>query len=76
MFISACALTACLALIAFATFPQGVLVICFMVGVLMSLQFIVFGVHWAAKHVVQGGRKGGEKVRVVVRSMTGNGEGT
>ncbi|KAF8160156.1 hypothetical protein BJ912DRAFT_936177 [Pholiota molesta] len=65
MFIAACALTACLALIAFATFPQGVLLICFLVGVLMSLQFIVFGLNWAARRVVQGGRRGGERVRVV-----------
>ncbi|KAF9476164.1 hypothetical protein BDN70DRAFT_995871 [Pholiota conissans] len=71
MFTSACALTACLALIAFATFPQGVLVLCFLVGVLMSLQFIVFGVSWVGKRVVMGGKKGGERVRGVVMRVTG-----
>ncbi|KJA17960.1 hypothetical protein HYPSUDRAFT_70328 [Hypholoma sublateritium FD-334 SS-4] len=73
MFMSACALTACLALIAFATFPGGVLVLSFVVGVLMSLQFIVFGMSWLGRQVVTGGRAGGERVRGAVkrvRSMT------
>lgn len=73
MFMSACALTACLALIAFATFPGGALVLSFVVGVLMSLQFIVFGVSWLGRQVVTGGRAGGERVRGAVkrvRSMT------
>ena len=69
MFMAACALTTCLALIAFATFPGGVLVLCFVVGMLMSLQFIVFGVSWLGRQVVIGGRAGGERVRGAVKRV-------
>lgn len=35
---------------------MGVMVTCFVIGVLLSLQFLVYGVHWTAGKVVQGGR--------------------
>ena len=56
MVTSACALTTFLALVAYDAWPMGVLVTCFLWGVLMTLQFFVYGVHWAGKTVVAGGR--------------------
>ncbi|KAF8163851.1 hypothetical protein B0H34DRAFT_341343 [Crassisporium funariophilum] len=74
MFISALSLMGFLGLVAFEAWPQGVIVVCFVVGVVMSLQFLVFGAHWCAERVVKGGRAGGRGiVRVVrgVQKMTG-----
>ena len=56
-----------LGLVAFDAWPQGVVGVCFLIGVVMSLQFLVFGAHWCATRVV----KGGKASMRVVRSMTG-----
>lgn len=66
-FIAAVSLMGFLSLVAFATWPEAVLVLCFVVGILMSLQFLVYGVHLAAKTVANGGRAGG---RQVIRALT------
>ncbi|KAF8803090.1 hypothetical protein BYT27DRAFT_7195962 [Phlegmacium glaucopus] len=71
MFISAFCLMGFLGLVAFNAWPQGVIAVCFLVGVVMSLQFLVFGAHWCATRVVEGGRASGRSVVRVVRSMTG-----
>ena len=71
MFISAFCLMSFLALVAFDAWPHGVIAVSFLVGVVMSLQFLVFGAHWCATRVVEGGMAGGRGVVRVVRRMTG-----
>ncbi|KDR68662.1 hypothetical protein GALMADRAFT_230988 [Galerina marginata CBS 339.88] len=74
MFISAVSLMAFLGLVAFDAWPQGVLALSFIVGIVMSMQFLVYGAHWCANRVAQGGRASGRgvvRVVKVVRSMTG-----
>lgn len=74
MFISSLALMAFLGIVAFNAWPQAVLAFCFLVGVVMTLQFLVYGVHIAARTVATGGRAGGRHVLravTVVRQMTG-----
>jgi len=73
MFISAVSLMGFLGLVAFNAWPQGVTVVFFFVGIIMSLQFLVYGVHMAARTVANGGRASSRQVvRAVgmVRSMT------
>lgn len=70
MFCSALSLMAFLGFVAFEVWPQGVLVVCFFVGVIMSLQFLVFGVHWFANKVVAGGKASKKGVEIAVRKMT------
>jgi len=67
MFISAVSLMGFLGLVAFEAWPQGVIVVFFFVGVVMSMQFLVYGVHMAARTVANGGRASG---RQVVRAVT------
>ena len=64
-----------LGLVAFNAWPEGVIAVCFLVGVVMSLQFLVFGAHWCARRVVEGGKASTRSVVRVVRSMTGGSEG-
>jgi hypothetical protein len=45
MFISACALMAFLIAVAWSAWPKAVLVMCFMSGILVGLQFIIYGLH-------------------------------
>ncbi|KAJ8596562.1 hypothetical protein M405DRAFT_856328 [Rhizopogon salebrosus TDB-379] len=46
MFISACALMAFLIAVAWSAWPKAVLVMCFMSGILVGLQFIIYGLHY------------------------------
>jgi len=69
MFISSLSLMTFLAVVAFEAWPQGVLFVCFVVGVIMTLQFLVYGVHWVGTRVAEGGRKGGRGVALVVRGV-------
>jgi len=71
MLTSACSLTAFLALVAYEAWPRGVLVTCFIWGVLVTLQFLVYGVHWFVKGVVGAGRLGKRGMGVVGRGMAG-----
>ena len=71
MFISASCLMAFLGLVAFNAWPYGVMAVSFLVGVVMSLQFLVFGAHWCATRVVEGGKVGSRGVVRVMRRMTG-----
>ncbi|KAG2135799.1 hypothetical protein DEU56DRAFT_806572 [Suillus clintonianus] len=45
MFVSACALMAFLIAVAWSAWPTAVLVMCFTAGILISLQFIIYGLH-------------------------------
>ncbi|XP_006457701.1 hypothetical protein AGABI2DRAFT_64161 [Agaricus bisporus var. bisporus H97] len=72
MLFSAVALMAFLCFVAFEVWPNGVLVVCFIVGIVMSLQFLVYGVHWCANKVVAGGRASKMGVQNAVRKMTQN----
>ena len=56
MFISALALMFFMGIVAFEVWPMGVMVTCFFIGVLLSLQFLVYGVHWTGRMVVEGSR--------------------
>ncbi|KAG2338896.1 hypothetical protein BDR05DRAFT_992331 [Suillus weaverae] len=47
MFVSACALMVFLLSVAWSAWPTAVLVMCFIAGVLISLQFIIYGLHCA-----------------------------
>jgi len=71
MFISAFSLMGFLGLVAFDAWPYGVMAVSFLVGVVMSLQFLVFGAHWCATRVVEGGMAGRRGVVRVMRRMTG-----
>jgi hypothetical protein len=55
MLISTFALMAFLGLVAFEVWPQGVLAVSFFIGIIMSLQFLVFGAWWRANKLVEGG---------------------
>ncbi|PPR06114.1 hypothetical protein CVT24_004214 [Panaeolus cyanescens] len=63
MFISAVSLMGFLGIVSFRAWPQGVTVVFFVVGIIMSLQFFAYGAHWAASTMAHGGR-------AVVRRMT------
>lgn len=65
-FLSAFCLMLFLALVAFDAWPEGVLVMFFLVGFVMTLQFLVFGVKWA----IEGVARCGSRVR---RIFTGQG---
>lgn len=45
-----------LGLVAYAAWPEAVLVISFLIGLIMSLQFLVFTAHWCAMSVVHSSR--------------------
>lgn len=60
-----------LGLVAFEAWPSGVLVVSFFIGVIMSMQFLVFGAHWCATKVAEGGRAGRKGVVSVVRKVRG-----
>jgi hypothetical protein len=45
MFVSACSLMAFLLSVAWSAWPTAVLVMCFIAGALISLQFIIYGLH-------------------------------
>lgn len=47
MFVSACALMAFLLSVAWSAWPTAVVAMCFIAGVLISLQFIIYGLHCA-----------------------------
>ncbi|KAG1735994.1 hypothetical protein EDB19DRAFT_1722862 [Suillus lakei] len=47
MFVSACALMTFLLSVAWSAWPTAVLVMCFIAGVLICLQFIIYGLHCA-----------------------------
>ncbi|KAG5732599.1 hypothetical protein E4T56_gene16874 [Termitomyces sp. T112] len=73
LFFSALTLMEFMALVAFEVWPMGVLVVCFGVGIVMTLQFLVFGAHWGVmrmKGAVQGVGKG---VRWMIRTDDGQG---
>ncbi|KAJ2923754.1 hypothetical protein H1R20_g13337, partial [Candolleomyces eurysporus] len=52
MVASACCLLVFLGLVAFEMFPAGVVIGCFGVGMLMSLQFLVYGCHMFIRGVI------------------------
>lgn len=70
MLLSALALMAFLGLVAFQVWPEGVAVVFFLVGLIMSLQFLVYGVHWCAGKIVAGGKASRQGVVMVVRKVT------
>lgn len=57
MVASACFLLVFLGLVAFEVFPVGVVIGCFGVGLLMSLQFLVYGCHMFIRGVIGGVRR-------------------
>ncbi|KAF6750562.1 hypothetical protein DFP72DRAFT_910541 [Ephemerocybe angulata] len=65
-----------LAVVAFEMWPVGTMVGCFFVGVLMSLQFLVYGVHMFVKGVIGCGRRVVGGVRRVVLGKAAGGAGT
>ena len=46
------------ALEAFDARPEGVIALCFLVGVVMFPQFLVYGARWCVGRVVEGGGTG------------------
>ncbi|PFH45778.1 hypothetical protein AMATHDRAFT_71094 [Amanita thiersii Skay4041] len=46
MLLSAISLMTFLSLVAYDVWPEGVLVLCFLIGVMMSLQFVAYGARW------------------------------
>lgn len=76
MVASAMGLMAFLALVAFEVWPRGVIVVCFLVGILMSLQFLIFGFHQAGKGIVGGTLKVAHASSTLVRRFTASEEVT
>lgn len=72
MLVSATSLMCFLGVVAFDAWPMAVLVLCCAVGVLMSLQFLVYGAHWCVNKVTAGGRAGTRGVSIVVRKLSGS----
>ncbi|KAF8231509.1 hypothetical protein L208DRAFT_61194 [Tricholoma matsutake] len=68
---AAVALTTFLVVVAYEAWPVGVLVTFFGWGVMMTLQFLVFGVHWVVRGVGRVGRELGRAVRRVVGWLGG-----
>ncbi|KAF8346197.1 hypothetical protein F5887DRAFT_125664 [Amanita rubescens] len=54
MLISGVSLMIFLGLVAYDAWPQAVLVISFLVGLIMSLQFLAYSAHWCAVRIVKG----------------------
>jgi hypothetical protein len=69
MVLSAVSLMLFLGLVAYEAWPQAVLVISFLIGFLMTSQFLAYGAHWCAVKVMQGGRAGTRGVLTVVQSI-------
>jgi len=59
-----------LGFVAFKVWPQGVLVVCFLVGFVMTMQFLIFGVHWGINKIIGCGRAIKGAVMTVVRKKT------
>lgn len=73
MVASALSLMGFLGLVAFELWPKGVVVVSFMVGVVLSLQFLVYGFHQVGKGVVGGSRRVAKVSKGLVRRLTGVG---
>jgi len=71
MLISALALMGFLAPVAFYASRTGVVAVSCIVGVIVSLQFLVYGVRWCAEQVAMGGSASRRGVVRVVMSVTG-----
>ncbi|KAF8642056.1 hypothetical protein AX14_009761 [Amanita brunnescens Koide BX004] len=56
MLISGMSLMLFLGLVAYEAWPQAVLVISFVIGLIMSLQFLAFTAHWCAMRLVHSSR--------------------
>lgn len=54
-----------LGLVAYEAWPEAVLVISFLIGLIMSLQFLVFTAHWCAISVVYSSRLFVKRIRGV-----------
>lgn len=74
MLMSGMSLMGFLGVVAWSVWPTGLLVLSFLVGVLMTLQFLVFGAWWFVGKVMCMGRKIGRAVKWLVGR--GSGEGT
>lgn len=61
-----------MALVAFSMWPAGVLIMCFIVGILMALQFLVFGAVWLGACV----RRWASAVGRAVKGAVGVGDGS
>lgn len=72
MVASAISLMAFLGLVAFDLWPTGVIVVSFLFGVVMSLQFLIFGCHQLGKGVLGGGRRVARAGRGLARRVTGS----
>ncbi|KAH6914864.1 hypothetical protein BKA70DRAFT_557266 [Coprinopsis sp. MPI-PUGE-AT-0042] len=70
MVASALSLMGFLGLVAFELWPRGVVVVSFMVGVILSLQFLVYGCHQVGRGVVGGSRSLAKVSKGVVRRLT------
>ncbi|GLB43811.1 hypothetical protein LshimejAT787_1403230 [Lyophyllum shimeji] len=57
LFASAFSLMIFMGLVAFQVWPIGVLVTCFFIGLIMTLQFLVFGAHWCVLRLINGVRR-------------------
>lgn len=74
MLMSGMSLMGFLGVVAWSVWPTGLLVMSFLVGVLMTLQFLVFGAWWFVGKVMCGGRRFVKAMQWLVGR--GSGEGT
>jgi len=73
MLLSAMSLMAFLGLVAYDVWPIGVLVIGVLVALLMTLQFIVYGMHQFAAFALRAWRAGMGLIIAYFRSLAGGG---
>ncbi|KAK0458068.1 uncharacterized protein EV420DRAFT_411252 [Desarmillaria tabescens] len=62
-----------LGVVAWTVWPAGLLIMSFLVGVLMSLQFLVFGAWWFVRKVMCVGKKVGNAIKWIVGRDSGEG---
>jgi len=70
MLLSGFSLMLFLGLVAYNAWPQAVLVLSFIIGFMMTLQFLVFGAYWCAGKVMQGGRAGSQHIFTAVQGIS------
>ncbi|KAF8630696.1 hypothetical protein AX15_002770 [Amanita polypyramis BW_CC] len=72
MVLSGISLMVFLGIVAYGAWPGAVLVISFLIGVIMTLQFLAYTAHWCATKIVQGGRAGSRRIITVARRFSGS----
>jgi hypothetical protein len=71
MFLSALSLMAFLGRVAYNAWPEAVIVMCLVFGIIMSLQFLVYGAHWCSRRLADGARLMAREIARVFETVVG-----